>query len=168
LPAVKSWRSGEVHYDGDVVAHDGATYQALRDTARSLDSADWLCIARSGRDGADGMSFTIRDTYDPAATYHKLDVVTLNSTWFAAKKDAPGVCPGPDWKAGPTGRRGDRGERGPRGEKGDPALPAREYTSWKIDRENYRVVPEFSDGSLGVPIDIRSLFERYDQEIEGR
>jgi hypothetical protein len=50
--------------------------------------------------------FRICGTYDVEKTYHALDVVTLNATWFAAKHDNPGPCPGAGWQAGPTGKRG--------------------------------------------------------------
>jgi hypothetical protein len=53
-----------------------------------------------------GKGFEIRGTYDPAATYKKLDIVTLNASWFVARVDDPGPCPGPNWQSGPSGRRG--------------------------------------------------------------
>src|SRR5262245_48236220 len=37
--------------------------------------------------------------------------------WFVARKDSPGDCPGPDWQAGPVGKKGDKGLRGERGER---------------------------------------------------
>ena len=47
LPRVKVWEPG-VHYANDVVADDGATYQAVRDTAEQPgQSKDWVCIARA-------------------------------------------------------------------------------------------------------------------------
>jgi hypothetical protein len=35
---------------------DGSTYQALRDTGQNVNHADWVCLARAGRDGCDGRS----------------------------------------------------------------------------------------------------------------
>lgn len=116
-----------------------------------------------GERGLDGRSFTIRDTYDPNESYQLDDVVTLNSTWFVARKDAPGPCPGPDWKAGPTGRRGEKGERGDRGERG-PAGAARELVAWQLDRKAYAAIPILSDGSKGAPLNLRALFEQFQAE----
>lgn len=117
-----------------------------------------------GLNGSDGRSFVIRDTYDPAENYLELDVVTLNATWFIARKDAPGPCPGPDWKAGPTGRRGEKGERGERGQPGQAGAPGRELAGWKLDRKEYTLTPVMSDGNLGPAIPLRALFEQYQAE----
>jgi integrin beta 3 len=118
-----------------------------------------------GQRGLDGRSFTIRDTYDPTESYLELDVVTLNATWFIARKDAPGPCPGPDWKAGPSGRRGERGERGERGQPGQAGAPGRELAGWKLDRKEYTLTPVMSDGNLGPAIPLRALFEQYQAEV---
>jgi hypothetical protein len=116
-----------------------------------------------GQPGLDGRSFTIRDTYDPTQAYQELDVVTLNSTWFIARKDAPGACPGPDWKAGPTGRRGEKGERGERGQPGQAGATVR-IVEWDIRAKTYEAFPLMSDGTLGPPIPLRALFEQYQAE----
>jgi hypothetical protein len=116
-----------------------------------------------GKDGLNGRSFTIRDTYDPTEKYCELDVVTLNSTWFIARKDAPGACPGPDWKAGPTGRRGEKGERGERGQRGEPGATVR-VVEWDIRAKTYEAFPLLSDGTLGPPIPLRALFEQFQAE----
>ena len=161
LPIVKAWMPDVVHYEGTVVVSDGGTYQAKCDTARPLDSSDWNCLASAGKNGMDGRSWRIRDTYDPKEKYESFDVVTLNSTWFAAKCDNPGPCPGPDWKAGPTGKRGDKGERGDRGEgKQGPAGPT--ISEWI--RDGYSVVPLMSDGTAGPALDVREFFELYHRE----
>jgi hypothetical protein len=52
LPLVKTYVADAVHYPGDVVTHDGSTYQALRDTARAPPVDDWICLARAGRDAS--------------------------------------------------------------------------------------------------------------------
>jgi hypothetical protein len=135
----------------------GADGSAGRDGADGQNGAD-------GQRGLDGRSFTIRDTYDPAENYLELDVVTLNATWFIARKDAPGPCPGPDWKAGPSGRRGERGERGERGQPGQAGAPGRELAGWKLDRKEYTLTPVMSDGNLGPAIPLRALFEQYQAE----
>lgn len=115
LPTVQSWED-RVHYEGNVVAHAGATYQASRDTAKEPPHADWVCLAAAGKDGAEGRSFAIRGTFDAAAAYLRLDVVAVNGASFAAKRDNPGACPGDGWqliaKQGGPGKPGDPGRAG--------------------------------------------------------
>jgi hypothetical protein len=36
LPVVKTFQSGKVFYEGEIVVYDGATYQALRDTGQGV------------------------------------------------------------------------------------------------------------------------------------
>lgn len=162
LPLVKEWVDGAVHYQGDVVVHSTGTFQARCDTARAVDSTDWICLARSGR------SLTLRGTYDPKENYAELDVVTRNATWYAAKKDAPGECPGPDWKSGPAGKtgnegqRGHTGEQGPRGHKGEPGDT---IIDWRIDRKQYVATPVMASGVDGPPLNMRLLFEQFETEI---
>src|SRR5262245_2689110 len=72
LPLVKLWVPETVYYEGDVVAYDGGTYQAKRDTGQPPSHAHWICLATAGRDGN---SITVRGTYNPADTYAHLDVV---------------------------------------------------------------------------------------------
>ena len=173
LPMIKAWAPGRVFYAGDVVIKGGGTYQARRDTAMQPGHADWNCLAapgidghdgRDGKNGSDGRSFTVRDTYDPGETYAALDIVTLNSTWFLARKDSPGPCPGPDWKAGPTGKKGEKGERGEKGMPGQRGEAGREWMDWAVDRKSYTITPILSDGALGPPIPIRDLLEQFQAE----
>src|SRR5262245_49688519 len=124
LPLAKLWAPETVYYEGDVVAFDGGTYQAKRDTGQPPSHADWVCLATAGRDGN---SITVRGTFGATAEYRRLDVVALNGGCFIARKDAPGPCPGSGWqllasqgKRGVAGARGERGERGPKGESGGP------------------------------------------------
>jgi hypothetical protein len=159
FPRVKAWEEGSVSYAGDVVTHDGNTWQARRDTAQVPGTADWTCVARAGRDGE---SLTVRGTYDPRDTYAHLDVVAYNGASFCARRSAPGSCPGPDWqllakigKRGPPGARGIMGLRGERGE----AAPA--IRSWEIDRARYTATPIMSDGSSGPPLELHALFEQF-------
>lgn len=127
LPLVKAWADG-VHYQGDAVTHDGATWQAVRDTGRAPPHEDWICLAKAGRDGEDGRSFTVRGTWGEAVEYRALDVVALNGGAFVARKDEPGPCPGDGWQMiamqGKPGRPGERGigARGERGEAGPPVV----------------------------------------------
>jgi hypothetical protein len=123
LPAVRSWTDA-VHYVGDVVTHDGGTWQAQRDTGRAPPHEDWICLARSGRDGMDGASFEIRGTWDANTRYGGLNVVVLNGGAFVAKRNDPGPCPGDGWQLmasqGKAGKSGERGPPGPKGERGPP------------------------------------------------
>src|SRR5262249_42902729 len=57
LPLVKLWVPETVYYAGDVVAYDGGTFQAKRDTGQPPSYADWICLAAGGRDGG---SITVR------------------------------------------------------------------------------------------------------------
>jgi hypothetical protein len=161
---------------GDVVTHNGGTYQAKKDTAKEPGHTDWACLAAAGENGVDGTngvngrSFHIRGTHKPELTYEALDIVTLNSTWFIARKDNPGACPGPDWQSGPVGRRGEKGERGQRGDRGERGLPGtngREIVEWKVDRRDFTITPILNDGELGTSFDLRDLFEEFVRGLEG-
>src|SRR5262249_49009394 len=61
LPLVKRWMPETVYYEGDVVAYDGGTFQAKRDTGQPPSHADWICLATAGRDGN---SITVRGTFN--------------------------------------------------------------------------------------------------------
>ncbi|MEY9466294.1 hypothetical protein ABH973_006707 [Bradyrhizobium ottawaense] len=113
LPVVKAWED-RVHYEGEVVTHEGATWQASKDTGRSPPDADWLCIARAG---ADGVSPSVEGTFDPQRKdYRRLSIVALNGGSFVARRDDPGPCPGEGWQLlASVGKRGQAGERGPAG-----------------------------------------------------
>jgi hypothetical protein len=50
LGSVEPWVPG-VHYEGDIRAHNGATWQARKDTADEPGGDDWTCIAARGLDG---------------------------------------------------------------------------------------------------------------------
>lgn len=127
LPIVREWMDG-VHYEGEVVTHAGSAFQAIRDTGREPPHEDWICIARGGRDGADGRSFTVRGTWQDGEAYQRLDVIALNGGSFAARKDDPGPCPGEGWQLiaaqGKAGKPGERGQalRGERGMAGAPVI----------------------------------------------
>lgn len=157
---MKAWAEG-VHYEGEVVTHAKALFQALRDTGKEPgQSLDWICLADRGLDGKDGRSLNVRGKYDPKGEYSELDVVTLNATWFVANRDSPGACPGPGWYSGPAGKKGEPGERGAPGPKGDPGKDASEIIEWHADRASYTIVPIYSDGKLGPPIPVRDLLEQ--------
>ena len=120
FPIVAPW-SDRVHYAGEIVTHDGHTWQATRDTGRAPPD-DWHCLARGGNDGR---SFTVRGTFDAAENYRALDVVALNGASFVARRDDPGGCPGDGWQMiAAQGKRGQTGERGAAGRMGERGFNA--------------------------------------------
>jgi hypothetical protein len=170
LPIVKAHQPRGVAYAADVVCHDGATWQALRDTGQSPPHEDWICLARSGHDAR--MPEPV-GTFDAARKYKALDIVAVNGGSFIARHDNPGDCPGAGWQlmarqgargiAGQSGEKGDRGAQGDRGERG---APAPRITSWTVDRESYAVTPIMSDGSQGQMLELRGLFKQFQDETE--
>jgi hypothetical protein len=169
LPIAKAYMPETVHYEGDVVVHLDATWQALRDTARAPPHRDdWMCLAAAG---VDARMPTIRGTYDAEARYQHLDIVATDGSSFIVLKDEPGLCPGPDWQliasAGRRGRIGPIGPRGERGEKGHKGDSGPTILDWEIDRATYQAVPIMSDGTLGPPLVLRALFEQYHAESRG-
>jgi hypothetical protein len=162
MPMAKLWAPETVYDRGDVVAHDGGTFQAKRDTGQSPSHADWICLAIAGRDGS---SVNIRSTFDVNTDYHRLDVVAYNGSSFIARKDGPGPCPGSGWQLiasqGKRGVAGEKGERGPPGPQGDAGASGATILGWKIDRTRYVATPVMSDGSEGPPLELRGLFEQF-------
>ena len=165
LPIVKAYKAGAVHYEADCVMHAGATYQAMRDTASTPPSDDWICLARAG---LDALMPTVRSTWLPTETYSKLDIVALDGSSFVARKDKPGACPGDDWQMitsrGRPGKQGERGTKGDRGDKGAPGEPAPTIVGWKINREDFTITPIVSDGSKLAAIELHGLFEQFQAE----
>jgi hypothetical protein len=162
-PRIRPYEEGRVHYEGELVAHQGSTYQALRDTGRAPPDQDhWICIAASG---LDGQSPRVRGTYKPGERYTRLDIVALNGSAFIARLDDPGECPGEDWQL--MSAPGKRGQQGPRGERGERGPSSTIIDSWRIDRERYRATPLMSDGSEGPALELRPLFEQYHTESGG-
>jgi hypothetical protein len=182
LSLVKVWKRG-VHYEGDVVTHDGSTYQALKDTAEEPPHEDdWLLIAAQGARGQPGYSGTVCGLFDPKKTYKALDLVTFNGSEWRAKKDNPGSIPGEGWQL--SGKKGNRGESVVGGEvnsngrlvlrmsdgkeievglvRGPPGLPAPRIKEWIT--KDYQAIPILEDGSLGPSLDMRGFFELYNDE----
>lgn len=157
LPVVRAW-ADEVHYEASVVTHEGALWQAVRDTGRAPPHEDWICLAAPGRDGADGRSFTIRGTHSPEAEYKALDVVALNGASFAARMDDPGPCPGDGWQLmASQGKPGRPGERGV-GMKGDPGPPGPPVRGFSVDGDGVLTLRN-GDGST-VACDLYPLLDR--------
>lgn len=124
MPVAVVW-SDRVHYEGEVATHQGAAWQAIRDTGHEPPHADWICLAARGLDGAEGRSFLPRGLFDAQEEYRALDVVTINASSFVANRDNPGECPGEGWfllaGQGKRGKPGERGEIGLRGIAGERA-----------------------------------------------
>jgi hypothetical protein len=57
---------------------------------------------------------------------------------------------------GPAGETGPRGRKGERGAKGNDAP---EITGWHVERGTYRAF--LVDGKMGVPLELRPLFEQF-------
>jgi hypothetical protein len=162
---VKIWKQDEITYEGGVVAYDGCTFQALRDTAMPPGGDHWIMLASGGRDGK---SLAIRKTYDLKEKYIALDLVACDGASFVARRDDPGPCPGDGWqmvaRQGSRGVAGERGEQGPKGDRGLPGAPAPVISGWKIDRRAYSAVPVMSDGKEGPALELRSLFKQFQDE----
>ena len=164
FPTVKVWKANEVYYAGGVVAFDGGTYQATRDTGSAPSGKDWTCLAVAGRDARSPRAM---GTYKEGQLYEALDVVTTDSSSFIAKQDDPGKCPGPGWQMlacagrkgtpGEPGAQGPQGSRGPKGERGEPGHG---LASFRIDRKAFRVIAQMSDGTERV-LELRELFEEF-------
>jgi hypothetical protein len=166
LPEVKIWRPDEIVYRGEVVSFSGSCFQAVKDTATVPGSKDWRMLAAAG---VSGKSMRIRGVYREGETYEELDVVTMERAWFVAKSDAPGPCPGPNWQAGPIGKKGDKGfpgERGSQGPAGKDGKDAIEWRAARVDGKTYSIVVTMSDGSE-ITLGLRDLFEQYDFERKG-
>jgi chromosome segregation ATPase len=87
LPVAKTWRPEMVTYQGEFVSHDGACWQARVDTAQAPGGADWLSVARAGRDA---QSARIRGAFDSKQQYRALDVVEFDKASYIARRDDPG------------------------------------------------------------------------------
>jgi hypothetical protein len=96
----------------------------------------------------------VRGTFAPTASYVRGDMVALDGGSFIARKDNPGTCPGAGWQL--MAKQGARGIAGPEGKRGPPGNI---IVGWIVDRSTFRVTPKLSDGSLGVPLELRALFE---------
>jgi hypothetical protein len=170
LPKVKEWKEG-VWYEGDVVRHNGGTYQAERDNANTPGSSlDWLCLAAAGLDAP---LLNIRGTFVADGKYKRLDVVALNGSSFVARTDEPGECPGAGWqlmasagRPGKPGLKGDPGERGDAGPPGQRGAAAPTILRWEINRKTFTAQPIMSDDKEVPAIFLRELFEQFQIEAK--
>jgi len=170
LPVAQAWTEGSIIYEAEVVTHNGATFQAVRNTAKTPGvGEDWRCLALAGvdgRDGVDGRSLRVRGVFDLRDSYNAMDVVAYEGQGYVAKCDNPGV-PGVDdgWlliaARGVKGERGEPGKVGQRGHKGDTGPSGAVIDEWRIAREHFCVVPFYSDGTAGPPLRLRDLFQEF-------
>lgn len=169
MPIARAFTPGTVHYAGNIVTHAGGLWQALRDTAHTPPSAEWISLAARG---CDAHSPRVRGIWQAEADYLELDIVALNGGTFIAKQDAPGPCPGEGWQSLVQARKGKPGEAGPAGPRGERGLAGERgadapvITSWQVDRARYLATPIMSNGKPGPAIELRGLFEQF--QIETR
>jgi hypothetical protein len=170
LAQVKIWHQDQINYEGDLVSHQGSTWQALKDTAKAPnEKSDWALIAKAGQAAKE---FRARGTYKiTGEDYVRLDIVTKDSSSFVALKDNPGPCPGEGWQllacGGKRGASGEKGAQGERGLKGEPGIPGKDgtrFVKWKVDTKNYKAVAVLSDGSEHG-LELRGLFEQFHLEM---
>ena len=69
--------------------------------------------------------------------------------------------------AGQKGERGLPGIAGPPGTHGLAGKDAVKLKSWKLDRKRYTATPIMSDGTQGPELELRGLFEQFQQETDG-
>lgn len=157
--ASKEWQRG-VHYESQLVTHEGSTYCATRDTSEQPPHDDWSLVAAKGRDAPVG---EVRGLYDEKEQYNKFDLVAFNGAEWRAKYDNPGSLPGDGWAL--SSRQGDRGKigpAGPAGSVGSPGKPAPTIVEWV--RDGYSAIPMMSDGTAGPALNVREFFELYHGE----
>jgi integrin beta 3 len=104
---------------------------------------------RDGHDGVDGATGELRGLYDKAEAYCKLDRVSFNGSEWIARQDDPGPLPGDGWMLGAQGKRGK------------PGIGIQD-----VSVKDYACVLELTNGK-SVTVDLRSMFERYEQERGG-
>lgn len=144
LPTVRVW-CDKVHYESDVVTHEGSVFQAARDTGRAPSHEDWVCLVHRG---VDGRSPTVRDTWSETERYAGLDIVMLNGASFIARRDDPGPCPGEGWKLiASQGKQGKPGVQGPQGIIGQRGAPGPAVLDINIDEQGLLTLKN-ADGSV--------------------
>jgi hypothetical protein len=78
----------------------------------------------TGEPGADGRTMAFRGAWKAASAYEALDVAMVDGSSFVALCDAPGPCPGENWRLiAAHGKAGLPGPAGPTGERGWPGPP---------------------------------------------
>ena len=168
LPQVRNWRPETVAYKGQLFAFDGSVYQARRDCASRPGSRDdWTLVAKSGVDGRDGASATPRGEWTATDSYGPLDIVCRDGCSYIAVRQNPGrpADDGGGWMMlagkGSQGRTGKIGPMGPQGKTGERG---EQIHHWELDPERYRAIPVLSTGEIGPSLELRPLFELFQQQ----
>jgi len=100
-----------------------------------------------GERGAEGRTMAFRGAWKPATAYEALDVAMCDGSSFVALCDAPGACPGDDWRLlAARGKSGPPGAPGPIGERGYPGMPGPPPASLECDGEGLLTL-RLGDGS---------------------
>jgi hypothetical protein len=68
-------------------------------------------------------------------------------------------------RQGKRGVTGEPGPRGPIGVAGAPGHDAEIIIGWAVDRTSYTVTPVMSDGTSGPPLNLRELFEQFQDDV---
>jgi hypothetical protein len=139
-------------YIGDLLAEVARTL--VEDLDRRIEQA--IASLRPLR------NLEIAGTYDGSRKYRALDTVALNGASFCARTDDPGSCPGDGWQM--IASQGKKGAPGVDGRNGRDGRDAPRIESWLINRESYSCVPIMSDGSRGAVLELRELFQRFNDE----
>jgi hypothetical protein len=108
----------------------------------------------------EAMAQRVRGTFSAAERYNAGDLVAIDGGSFVAKTDNPGACPNSgNWQlVARQGARGIAGERGPAGHD------APTISGWRCNREDFTVVPLYSNGGAGPALDLRWLVEEFQPE----
>lgn len=100
-----------------------------------------------GERGTEGRTLAFRGHWKVTEAYEALDVVMLDGSSFVAVSDAPGACPGEDWRLlSPRGKAGPPGPAGPIGERGYPGPPGPLPQALVVDDEGMLTL-RYSDGT---------------------
>ena len=162
MPMVKLWVPETGFYAGDVVAYDGGTFQARRDTGQppSLPTGSVsplpAATARASRCAA-------RSTGPQTITALTLSLSTAAASSRSRMPLVPARVPVGSLSPAraSAARAGEKGERGPPGPKGDPGASRATILGWKIDCACYLATPLMSDGSDGPQLELYRLFEQF-------
>ena len=149
LPITKEW-TDRVYDRAETVTRDGNLYQALKQTGKEPGHPDWQLLVPKGEDGR---SWTIRDTYDPDEQYRAFDVVTVNATWFAARKITPARALAPIGSQARAARRARQARRARRAPKGERGADGASIIGGSFDAREMKLVLERSDGGV-VAVDM--------------
>lgn len=89
-----------------------------------------------GERGDEGRTMAFQGAWKAASAYEALDVVMCDGSSFVAVSDAPGACPGDDWRLlAARGKSGPPGAPGPIGERGYPGPPGAAPVALECDSE---------------------------------